>query len=563
MSHPINGVQHCIDHLTACIVKLRPDGVIFMINAAALDMVGVPKQELLGRPLWETRLWVNTGREPNELQQAVSAAAEGRSSHFEFPYQAPEECYVIVELLINPVLDEEGKLLYIVAEGRDISEQRRAEAALRESEERFRSIFESAPLGIFQATIDGRFILVNNTFARAFGYRTPDEMMKAIPDHFAEKILVNSKRWEDALQMVIATEGFCRFENEHRRKDGSVFIANVYIRAVREGHRVALLEGYEEDITSRVQAERRLAEEKRLSETIINAFPGLFYMINRRGQMIWWNDYRDLHFEYEVDEQGYTEVLKYVLEADRGLVAEAMERAFSGEQTYVEARLPHKDGEIRDYYATGAQVMIGGEPRIVGVAVDVTERKRAEEHKRAFYRETILSVTQGKLDLVSREEIEHLLDTAEYSTRIEHPHHVTMARTELETYYEHKGLCCDSLKMFLSGVGEAMTNAIKHAGEGQVHAGANAEQVWAAVMDQGPGIAALTLPGATLRKGFSTKSSLGMGYSIMLDASDCISLATDLEGTSVVLIKDIVQPEPEISLDDLRDTWDEVPVGRI
>lgn len=147
---------------------------------------------------------------------------------------------------------------YILAEGIDISERRRFEAALRESEERFRSIFENAPLGIFQSTLEGRFVVVNTTMAKGFGYETPQELIAAIPGHFAEALLVQPERWPEALRTVIGTEGFCRFENEHKRKDGSTFIANLYIRAVREGERVALLEGFEEDITERVLAERRL-----------------------------------------------------------------------------------------------------------------------------------------------------------------------------------------------------------------------------------------------------------------------------------------------------------------
>jgi PAS domain S-box-containing protein len=321
-----------------------------------------------------------------------------------------------------------------------------------------------------------------------------------------------------------------------------------------------LLEGFEEDITERVRAEQRLSDEKRLSETIINSIPGLFYMINQQGKMIWWNDYRDSVFEYTVDEQGYSDVLAYVLEADRPLAAAAMAQAFSGKQASVELRLPHKDGKVRDYYCTGAQVDVGGEPRIVGVAVDITEHKRAEEEKRSFYRETIKSVTQGKLDLVPREEVQGFLDATEYATEIAHPADVAATRTALEFFYESKGLRGETLKLFLSGVGEAMTNAIKHAGGGRVYAGAGADCAWSAVLDAGPGIGALTLPSATLRKGSSTKLSLGMGYSIMLASSDRISLSTGPDGTTVVLIREIVQPEPELSLDDLHDTWDELPI---
>lgn len=554
-------LQDYINHLTEFVAKLAPDGTVLMVNSALAELIDTPPDEIPGRKFWEIPLWVDANQKQLEMQTAVETAKSGQGTHFDFSYHTPEECYVIIALTVQPVLNSKGQISYIVVEGRDISERRLAEAVLRKSEERFRSIFENAPIGIFQATIDGRFILVNNTFARAFDYQSPEEIISAIPKNFPESLLVHADRWPEIVRTVIASDGFCRFENEHRRRDGSTFIANVYVRAVREGERVLLFEGFEEDISARVLAQQKLSDEKKLNETIINSFPGLFYMINEQGKLIWWNEYRDRNFEFQVDEQGYSEVLSYVLETDRPLAADAIKRAFQGEQTSVELRLPHKDGQVRDYYCTGARVDIGGEPRIVGVAVDITSRKRAEEEKRDFYHETVKSVTQGKLDLAQRKDLQEFVENPEYAMEIAHAADVATARSELHTFYASKGLGGDDLREFIAGIGEAMTNAIKHAGFGTVYAGVRLDCIWATVSDQGPGIATLTLPGATLRRGFSTIKSLGMGYSIMLDSSDRIFLSTGPDGTTVVLTKDIVEPEYELCLSDLPDTWNEAPIA--
>lgn len=83
--------------------------------------------------------------------------------------------------------------------------------------------------------------------------------------------------------------------------------------------------------------------------------------------------------------------------------------------------------------------------------------------------------------------------------------------------------------------GEALTNAIKHANGGKVSVHVGADCIWVRVADQGPGIADLMLPRVVLERGYSTKPSLGMGYTLMLALSDRLYLTTGPTGTTVVL----------------------------
>lgn len=73
--------------------------------------------------------------------------------------------------------------------------------------------------------------------------------------------------------------------------------------------------------------------------------------------------------------------------------------------------------------------------------------------------------------------------------------------------------------------------------------------------DKGPGMESLILPRATLRRGFSTKPSLGLGYSVILDVADHILLKTDTHGTVVILEKWVSERDSGLSADNLPDTW--------
>lgn len=182
-----------------------------------------------------------------------------------------------------------------------------------------------------------------------------------------------------------------------------------------------------------------------------------------------------------------------------------------------------------------------------------------EEHKRRFYRETIQSVTDGKLDICDAADVEPYMLDAQMKIDVVQATEVGQARRKVEAFCRSHGLNDDEIRsMFIIGVGEAISNAIKHGYHGCVYAGKKDDEIWVGVKDSGSGIESLVLPRAVLRRGFSTKPSLGLGYSIMLEVSDRILLNTGIYGTTVVLIKSIHE-KVIVPLDTVPDTWVGIP----
>lgn len=183
--------------------------------------------------------------------------------------------------------------------------------------------------------------------------------------------------------------------------------------------------------------------------------------------------------------------------------------------------------------------------------------KHAEEEKRRFYRETILSATNGKLAICDAADVEHYISRASVTIDVREPSELSEAMSEVKRLCADFGLDEDTTWGFAVAVGEAVTNALKHASGGRVYAGKTEEEVWAGVEDSGPGIDALILPSAVLRCGFSTKPSMGLGYAIMLDVSDRVLLKTGPDGTTIILIHCLQKQAPDVRT--LPDTWDSVP----
>ncbi|HEY3275797.1 MAG TPA: PAS domain S-box protein [Syntrophorhabdaceae bacterium] len=153
----------------------------------------------------------------------------------------------------------------------DISERKKAEEALRDSEEKYRSIFERSPLGIFQTTLEGRFIRVNPALAGMLGYDSPEELIHAISDIGAQLYAEPGERAE-VLRTVLESDGQRVFENDYFRKDGSRARGHLTLSVVRDENGAPHhLDGIVEDIT----------EKKKMGEKLQNTMAHLRALSHR------------------------------------------------------------------------------------------------------------------------------------------------------------------------------------------------------------------------------------------------------------------------------------------
>ena len=140
------------------------------------------------------------------------------------------------------------------------AEREQAEVALRQSEDKYRSIFENAVEGIFQSTPEGRYLRVNPAHAQIHGYNSPEEFIRSISD-IAQQIYVDPNRRTEFLRLLKEQGSVKNFESERYRKDGRKIGVSTNARAVYdESGNVLYYEGTLEDITPRKEAEEKLKE---------------------------------------------------------------------------------------------------------------------------------------------------------------------------------------------------------------------------------------------------------------------------------------------------------------
>ena len=149
--------------------------------------------------------------------------------------------------------------------------------SLRSTEERYRVLFENAPLGVFTSTNKGRFINVNIILANMLGYASPEEVLENVGD-IAEEIYAEPDRRHEIVQIIRKNPGLAQFENRYRRRDGSEFIGflNVTVLQDPDTGEYYLL-GMVEDITERKRAESALREsEEQYHSIFLNAPVGVY-----------------------------------------------------------------------------------------------------------------------------------------------------------------------------------------------------------------------------------------------------------------------------------------------
>ena len=165
---------------------------------------------------------------------------------------------ISVEFNVSTLFDKEGKPAGRYGIGRDITYRKQAEKALKESEDKYRGIFENALEGIYQSTPKGRFISANPAFARMLGYDSPEELIGSVTD-IGKELYVDPDQRARVIHILDEHCVVQAYEVQLYRKDKSIIWLSLNTRAVKdEKGNLLFIEGMAEDITERKQAEEKI-----------------------------------------------------------------------------------------------------------------------------------------------------------------------------------------------------------------------------------------------------------------------------------------------------------------
>lgn len=177
--------------------------------------------------------------------------------------------YVWLEVSASPIFDENGKTVGAIFSSKDATDRKHAEQALRESEEKYRSIFENAVEGIFQSDPEGRLLAANPAVTKLLGYASPEAMIASV-QNVGKQLYLHEVDRIALVERLQEGDGQTRQEVLWRRQDQSVIWVSLGVHAVwDEQGNIRYFEGTVEDIARRKEMEAKLKQTtERLHQTI-------------------------------------------------------------------------------------------------------------------------------------------------------------------------------------------------------------------------------------------------------------------------------------------------------
>jgi PAS domain S-box-containing protein len=349
------------------------------VNSRMAEMLGYTREEMQGRRLFSFMDEENT----ETAKRYLKRREEGIKEQHEFELVKKDGTRVFTVLEAAPSSDENGKFTGAVASVMDITERKKQEQALRESEERFRSTFDQAPIGSAMLGLDLSAIRVNRELCRMLG-RSEEELLRLKFTEYTHQDDVASDLGNIS---SLLSGDIDHYETEKRyiRGDGRIVRARVSVRAVRDGAgKVLYLLSGVIDITALREAETAVKHSEELLRLVIDYLPVLVsyidsdrrYRVNNKPYEQWFGQTSlEIYGKHPREVLGKETYLK---------VEDLIEKAFSGETVTYERDIAYGGKGIRHIQGTfvphfGEKGEVKG---LVTLTSDITERKWMEEELR-------------------------------------------------------------------------------------------------------------------------------------------------------------------------------------
>jgi len=364
--------QYSLDSALVPIYWVKSDGDLLYINDAAAKSLGYTRKELMKMKVFDfapdaKKNWPGIWPTAKKTGMVRFESSHTRKDGSVFPVE------------INGTYQEFGGQEYIYAISPDITDRKKAEEALKASEEQFQNLFNTMREGFALAEvivdkqgkpIDYRFIKINHAFEEQSGMDAKSSVGKTIKEIYPDIEPI----WIERYGAVALTGKSIRFEDYNRN-------TKKYYDAVAFSPSKGKFAMLFKDITEKREATKQLAESEERYRTLADKSPNMVF-INQNGHIVYTNKRTE-------EMLGYTQEEVYAKDFDfRKLIApkyipqieEAFKKHRAGEEVSpYEYDLVTKDGKIINSVITTKLIDYGGHKSILGIVTDITKYKQAQK----------------------------------------------------------------------------------------------------------------------------------------------------------------------------------------
>lgn len=368
------------DHTFQFCGLLDVDGIMLEANQTALDFGGFDRDTVAGKLLWETPWWPDDDAIKSRMKDAIRSAAAGNFERYEVNAKSGQGDLIPIDFSLKPIMDADGNVINLIAEGRDISERRKAEQALRRNQAELELIFNGIPMWIFFKDDKNTILRLNQSAADSLGKTVEDVEGLNTYDLYPE---FAKKYHDDDLAVIRSGQPKLGIVEEYVTDEGHrgwVRTDKVPYIDPETGNRFVFVAS--SDITSEKVAVEGLRDSETRYRNLYNATPTMLHSVDGDGKLLSVSDYWLERLGYERDEVIGRKSTDFLTpeSAARAMKNVMPQQSETGNCKDIEHQMQTKSGEIVDVLlsAVAEHDPDGNLVSAMAVLTDITDRKIVE-----------------------------------------------------------------------------------------------------------------------------------------------------------------------------------------
>ena len=353
----------------------QADNPIIYCNKEFEELTGFSEEEILGQ---NCRFLQSDDRDQQAVNQLRSFIENGTEGKVILRNYRKDGSMFWNEVKIAPINNEKGEITHFIGIQNDVSKLVNTQQKLHEEKERYRLITENSTDMISLHDPDGTYLYVSPSCKKLVGYSANE----LIGTNAFETMHPDDRARIKAKHKAFLKSGKeLRISFRKQTKSSTYKWVETVMRAIRdsESGKITEIQAATRDISERKKYEQKLRSEKEFSDTIINGMPVIFYMINDKMELTYWNKMLENTLGYSTEELNGMHPLEIYQVKDHDFVRSKIQEALETGSTEMEVEVLTKQGTVQHHYITGKKFESNQGTFIIGTGIDMTERVKAEK----------------------------------------------------------------------------------------------------------------------------------------------------------------------------------------
>lgn len=311
----------------------------------------------------------------------LTLSGESLNWNYEHRYLKSDGSYANVSNKALIIRSDKGKVIRVIGAMQDITERKKIEAQTKDSEKRYRTLFEQNLAGFYQSTLEGEIINCNEAFAKMLKYSSRQELLKVNTN----KLYFTPEERSIFIKNITSQKRLLNYEGVLKCKDGSsLFYIENTSEQVDPVTGSVFLDGVIIDISDRKLAEERITNSEEKRRLIMNAALDAIICIDTKGDISFWNPQAETIFgwkEIEVMGKRLSAIIipeQYRKRHDEGITHYLRTGEAPGLNVLLELSAIKRNGDVFPIELTVLPIQQGGEEFFCAFIRDISRRKKSE-----------------------------------------------------------------------------------------------------------------------------------------------------------------------------------------